>query len=94
MEEDKDRDRLELVRSIRFALGALGQSLAGWMQWVNNPDIISMFSQDELVRMNKSIMDFAKSFIEYDIKMTNEGINKGVQERSTQRTTSGREFYV
>jgi hypothetical protein len=95
LENVKDRDRLELVRSMRVALNALAQSLNGWMQWLNNPDVISMFNQEELEKMNKTVMDLVTPFIEYDIKVTNEGIQKGIKERrSTQRRSTDRVFYV
>ena len=95
LEETKDRDRLELVRSLRFMLGALGTSLAGWMQWISNPDTMTVFSKEELEEMNKTIMGIVKSFIEYDIKMTNEGFQKGIKERrSTERKTAERVLYV
>jgi hypothetical protein len=95
MENIEDRDRLELVRQMRFVLGALAQSLSGWTQWMNNPDIVSKFNQDELREMNKTLSDFVKSFIEYDIRITNEGIQKGIQERrNTQKRSSQRVFYV
>jgi hypothetical protein len=72
-----DQDRLDLVKSMRYAFGALGQSLAGWMQWVNSPEIMSTFTQDELEEMNNKIMDMVEQFIEYDIEMTDEGVRKG-----------------
>lgn len=77
-DEDQDRDRLELVREIRFNLGAFQRSLLGWMQWVNNPEIMTKFSQRELEEMNKTLGGFVRSFIEYDIKITNQGIKKGL----------------
>ena len=40
LEEAKERDRLELVRSIRFILSALQRSLLGWMQWANNHIVV------------------------------------------------------
>ena len=95
MDASKDRDRLELVRSMRFVLGALVQSLAGWMQWINNPDIIGIFDKKELEEMNITITDFVRSFIEYDIKMTKKGLEKGVKERkNTQKRSQERTFYV
>jgi len=94
MENIEDRDRLELVRQTRFALGALTQSLVGWMQWLDNPGIMSKFNQEELEGMNKTIRDFVKSFIKYDIKMTNEGIHKGISEMGDQRKIPERSFYT
>jgi len=76
--ENPDQDRLELVRVMRFSFGALGQSLAGWMQWVNSPEIMSSFTQEELEAMTKKITSMVEQFITYDIEMTNTGTRKGL----------------
>jgi hypothetical protein len=69
--------------------------LNGWIQWISNPDAISKFNQEELEEMYKTITNLVKSFIEYDIKITNEGIQKGIHERrSSQRRRTERVFYV
>jgi hypothetical protein len=95
MEATKDKDRLELVRSIRFSLRALARSLNGWIEWIGNPDAISKFSQEELGEMYETITNLVKSFIKYDIKITNAGIQKGIEERrGSQRRTTERVFYV
>lgn len=85
LESAKDRDRLELVRSIRFALNSLWGSLSGWIQWINDPNVATRFNWEELEQMNKSIIDFVKSFIEYDIKITKQAIQKGIKERVESR---------
>lgn len=79
--EKPNQDRLDLVRIERFALGALGQSLAGWMQWINSPVIMSNFSQGELEDMVKTFVEMVEAFIEFDIKITKEGILKGLVKR-------------
>ncbi len=79
LEEAKERDRLELVRSLRFMLSALQRSLLGWMQWVNNPDIMTRFKQEDLEKMNKKLSDFTRSFIEYDLEATKLGAQKGLK---------------
>ncbi len=79
LEEAKERDRLELVRSIRFMLNTLQRSLLGWMQWVNNPDIMTRFTQEDLEKMNKKLSEFARSFIEYDLEATNLGVQRGLK---------------
>ena len=79
LENTKDKDRLELVRSLRFVLGVLQRSLVGWTQWVSNPDIMTMFSEDDLESMTKRLSEFTRSFIEYDIKMTRLGAEKGLK---------------
>lgn len=76
--ENEDQDRLELVRVMRFAFGALGQSLGGWMQWVNSPEIMSNFNRDELKEMATMITNMVEKFIAYDIEITNQGMQKGL----------------
>jgi len=83
--ETPDQDRLDLVRVMRFAFGALGQSLAGWMQWINSPEIMSTFTRDELEEMAKTIAGMVEQFIEYDIKITEEGMRKGLAKQRAAR---------
>ena len=79
LEDVKDKDRLELVRSLRFVLGVLQRSLLGWTQWVNNPDIMTIFSQKDLEEMTKKLAGFTRSFVEYDLEMTSLGVEKGLK---------------
>ena len=79
--ETADQDRLDLVRVMRFAFSALGQSLAGWMQWINSPEIMSNFTRDELEEMAKILTGIVEQFIEYDVKITEEGVRKGLAKR-------------
>ncbi len=72
-----DRDRLDELRCMRFGLMLMGQSLAGWMQWVNSPEVMATFSKEELQEMSNTILDMIEKFIEYDIKVTDEGMQKG-----------------
>ena len=76
--ENPDQDRLELVRVMRFSFGALGQSLAGWMQWVNSPEIMSSFNKEELEEMAKKITSMVEQFVTYDIEITSTGTRKGL----------------
>jgi len=76
----KDRDRLDLVRSMRTSLSALNHSLWGWIQYVNNPDIMGKFTREELEEMDKIVNEFARNFIDYDIKITQLGTKKGLDE--------------
>ncbi len=76
--ENTDQDRLELVRVMRFSFGALGQSLAGWMQWVNSPEIMSSFTKEELEEMTKKITGMVEQFVTYDIEITSTGTRKGL----------------
>ncbi len=79
LDETKNKDRLDLVRSLRYLVSVLQRSLFGWTQWVNNPDIISIFSKEDLEEMTKKLTDFTRSFVKYDLEMTNLGINKGLK---------------
>ena len=79
--ENPDQDRLELVRVMRFSFGALGQSLAGWMQWVSSPEIMSNFTKEELEEMAKKITGRVEQFITYDIETTNTGILTGLDKQ-------------
>ena len=79
LEKAKDRDRLELVRSTWFMLGALQRSLVGWLQWVKNPEIMVKFSKEELEEINSNISKIVRAFIEYDLKVTKQGAKKGLK---------------
>jgi hypothetical protein len=98
LEDVKGKDRLELVRSLRFVLGVLQRSLLGWTQWVNNPDIMTIFSQKDLEKMTKKLADFTHSFVKYDLEMTSLGVKKGLKaskrvEKKKKEERTGR-FYV
>lgn len=79
LKEVKKRDRLELVRSIHFVLSALNRSLWGWMQWVNNPDVMTQFTQEDLEEVNKKLSGFTRSFMEYDLEATKLGVRRGLK---------------
>ena len=98
LENTKGKDRLELVRSLRFVLNVLQRSMIGWTQWVNNPDIMSIFSQNDLENMKGKLSEFTRSFIKYDLEMTSLGVKKGLKtskkvtpKKKNQRTER---FYV
>jgi len=79
LEDTKDKDRLELVMSLRFVLSVLQRSLLGWTQWVNNPDIMTIFSQKDLETMTEKLSEFTRSFVKYDLEMTSLGAKKGLK---------------
>ena len=68
--EVKGKDRLDMVRTIRFTLFALQRSVTGWMEWVDNPDIMTKFSLEELRKINKNLAELVCNFVEYDAKTT------------------------
>jgi len=97
-EDTKGKDRLELVGSMRFVLGVLQRSLIGWTQWVGNPDIMTIFSQEDLETMTKTLSKFSRSFVEYDLKMTSLGVKKGLKSpkkvAKKQKEEGTERFYV
>lgn len=64
------KDRLDMVRMIRFTLFALQRSVTGWMEWANNPDVMAQFSLEELKEINKNLAELVSAFVEYDTKIT------------------------
>jgi hypothetical protein len=64
------QDRLDRVRTIRFILYALQRSVSGWLEWVNNPDIMAGFSLEGLKEISTSLAKLTETFIEYDSKIT------------------------
>jgi len=77
----KKRDRLDMLKSIRFSIRALQRSLMGWWQWANSPEMMSNFSSKELEEINKTITKFVKTFIEYDVKITELGLQYKKEEK-------------
>jgi hypothetical protein len=83
----KDKDRLELIQSMRFSLYALHRSILGWLNWVNNPDIMVSFKHEELEEMNKRLAGFIEEFVKYDMEVTEKGASKSVAAKKARRRT-------
>jgi hypothetical protein len=75
----KDRDRLDLVQAMRFSLYALHRSLLGWMNWVNNPDIMASL-----------IRKYVEKFLNYDIEATQKGAEKSIKIREARQIKDGK----
>ena len=78
LKSQRDLDRLDLVKNMRFSFGALSQSLGGWMQWVNSPEVMSQFTQEEMLEMSDQLIDMVTKFVEYDQEITDNGLQKGL----------------
>ena len=78
IKEKRDMDRLEIITALRFSFGALSQSLGGWLQWVNSPEIMSQFTREELMEMSDKLIDMVTKFVEYDRDITDYGMQKGL----------------
>jgi hypothetical protein len=72
----QDRDRLELINSMLFALKALNQSVNGWQKWIQSLNFMSKFSVNELQEMEVGLISTVRSFIEYDLDVTKRHENK------------------
>jgi len=66
----KEEDRLELVNAMVFALNAIDRSIHGWRSWIQNLQLMSKFSEDELREMKKGLTEKAEEFIKYDTEVT------------------------
>jgi len=90
-------DRLDMVRTIRFTILALQRSVAGWMQWAENPDIMAQFTLDELAEINKKLADLVCAFVDYDAKITGsheKKLEKKLKKEATKSQDSKDIFYV
>lgn len=89
------KDRLEVVRTMRFVLYSLQRSVSGWLEWIDNLEIMSTFSFEELQEINKKLAEMTEAFVEYDIKITGEC---APAKPKTAKRTEGKEksdvFYV
>jgi hypothetical protein len=70
LEEVEGKDRLDLVRSMHFALYALHGSLKGWMRWVNNSNIMTKFTKEELEDVDRELSELTHTFLVYDLEVT------------------------
>ena len=78
IKENREMDRLDIITGMRFSFGALSQSLGGWMQWVNSPEVMSQFTREELLDMSDQLIDLITKFVEYDRDITDYGMQKGL----------------
>jgi hypothetical protein len=96
LEVNRERDSLALVRSMRLMVYALKRGLMRWTQSVNNPDIMTRFTQKDLEQMSKELSKFTCSFIEYDLEATKVGTERGlkVSKKVRKKKERNERFYV
>ncbi|UCH70653.1 MAG: DUF2153 family protein [Candidatus Bathyarchaeota archaeon] len=70
LDDIKGQDRLDMVGKIRFILYGLQRSVSGWIEWIDNPDIMANFSLEELKKISKNLAKLTQPFIEYDCEIT------------------------
>lgn len=87
------KDRSDQVGSMHLAPYALHRSLKSWIQWVNNPNMMTKFTKKELEDVNRELSELTHTSLVYDLKVTDkeaETARKAVRkEREEIRT-----FYV
>jgi hypothetical protein len=77
----EEKDRLDYVKSIKIHLAYLGQSLAGWGKWVNNPEIMATFTKNELEEIESNLYSITEDFIKHDIETMKVAQEKGLRIR-------------
>lgn len=91
LQEAEEKDRLDHARSIRFTLNAMHRSLTVWFQRVRNPEIMARSTRDYLEGTDQNLAESARSFMEYDLKMTGKGEHKGLKAKRRDRRRRGAE---
>jgi hypothetical protein len=72
----EERDRLEVVSSMLFILDVMERSLNGWKQWIRNLSLMSQYTLEELVEMQRSLEKQIQPLIEYDIETSKKWMEK------------------
>jgi len=84
---NKPNDRLDYNDSIYKCNIAIGASLNGWSEWLENPSIMNKFTQDELSEIHEEFKKIALLFLSYDIKWTKK-LSKKFKIKDTEDLTS------
>lgn len=83
------KDRLDMVRRIRFTIYALQRSILGWIEWVENPDVMASFSLEDLKEISKNLAKLTQPFIKYDCEITSRAKSDlKIREPETQREST------
>ena len=93
----EERDRLEVVGSMCFILEVMERSLNGWKQWISNLSLMSQYTLEELVEMQRSLEKQIQPLIEYDIEASKKWMEKFPRVQavpSRMREEEGRDKYV
>ena len=66
----ENKDRLETINSMLFAIPVLERSIRGWRRWIGNLSLMSQFTLEELANIEESLQTQVQSFVEYDVTVT------------------------
>jgi len=75
----RQRDRLDLLNLMNLSLYAMARSLIGWYQRLENPEVLSSLSDEELRELADKISRIAKEFVKYDIRTTKRYSKRGIK---------------
>ncbi len=76
IKEQKPRDRLEYVGSLADLNLALARSVNGWDEWLRNPQIMTILTEEELRQVYERFKPIVISFLELDIWITEKKISE------------------
>ncbi len=89
LKDIKGKDRLDMVRRIRFTIYALQRSILGWIEWVENPDVMASFSLEDLKEISNNLAKLTQPFIKYDCEITSRAKSDlKIREPETQREST------
>lgn len=76
IKNQKPRDRLEYVGSLADLNIALARSVNGWDEWLRNPQIMTILTEEELQQVYEKFKPIVISFLELDIWITEKKISE------------------
>jgi hypothetical protein len=76
IKKQKPRDRLEYVGSLADLNLALARSVNGWDEWLRNPQIMTILTEEELRQVYERFKPIVISFLELDIWITEKKISE------------------
>jgi hypothetical protein len=76
IKKQKPKDRLEYVGSLADLNLALARSVNGWDEWLRNPQIMTILTEEELRQVYERFKPIVISFLELDIWITEKKISE------------------
>lgn len=84
------KDRMDAHASLSEILVQLQSSILGWAKWIQDPRIMSRFSEEELKTFFEEMRKISIEFLELDIKATNKMLKKG--KKKSKKKTKERKY--
>ena len=73
------KDRLDLLNLMNLSLYAMARSLVGWYQRLDDPELLSALSDEELGELAQRVSSIAREFVKYDIKASRRYHKRGLK---------------